>query len=409
MQRRLLVVAVMGLTACRFHFEAHPRDASSHDSARDASAVDSLDATGALGALDARVCTYQIAAGYAFACARTGTAIDCWGDNTMDQLGGGTTVTNDPTPQPVSGQWTAVWGGGEFACALDTTGAPWCWGSDGYGQLGDNAMGTNQASPVKVQGTFPPLVELALGHSHACGRTAAGAVYCWGSDAFQQLGQATPGNRAVPTLVSGISDAVQLTAGYEHTCIVRSDATAWCWGRNDSGELGDGTTTSRATPMPVVTAGGAALAGVTEIRGGGDHTCARVGTAVWCWGLNAEGQLGDGTTTMRDNPVQVALPIAAARLALGQATTLAIASNGAVYGWGRNSAGELDDGTQTQRTSPVPALVGVEAIAIGTQQVCGQLAGENRVECWGDNSSGQLGDGTTSFRVVPGPIAWSCN
>ncbi len=93
-------------------------------------------------------------------------------------------------------------------------------------------------------------------------------------------------------------------AGGTNTCARRTDGTAWCWGNNQYGRLGDGTTTNRSAPTQV-----AGLSNVTALDAGDYHTCARRtdGTA-WCWGRADFGQIGDGATTQRLTPAAAALP-----------------------------------------------------------------------------------------------------
>jgi hypothetical protein len=94
--------------------------------------------------------------------------------------------------------------------------------------------------------------------------------------------------------------AVSASAGYDHTCVLTTTGTVSCWGANQLGQLGDGTTTDRAEPVPV-----ALPSPATQVRAGYSHTCALAGGRVYCWGDNTFGELGDGTTTNRRLPVMV--------------------------------------------------------------------------------------------------------
>ncbi|AFE04907.1 hypothetical protein COCOR_02899 [Corallococcus coralloides DSM 2259] len=94
-----------------------------------------------------------------------------------------------------------------------------------------------------------------------------------------------------------------VVAGGSHTVALRGDGTVWGWGSNGNGQLGDGTTTDRAVPVQV-----AGLTEVTALGSGSSHALAlrRDGT-VWTWGFNGDGQLGDGTVPVRV-PVKSLLP-----------------------------------------------------------------------------------------------------
>ena len=139
-----------------------------------------------------------------------------------------------------------------------------------------------------------------------------------------------------------------------------------CWGSNANGELGDGTTTRRSTPTPVNGLG----TGVTAIVTGSAHTCAlTVAGSVLCWGSNNRGQIGDGTTTQRLLPSAVSgLESGVMAIAAGALHTCALKANGGVQCWGWNPDGRLGDGTTTPR--PVPTAVsgletGIMALVAG--------------------------------------------
>lgn len=212
---------------------------------------------------------------------------------------------------------------------------------------------------------------------------------------------------AVLTELNGV---VQVEAGGRHACAVTASGGVKCWGTNHKGQLGDGTTTSRSAANDVV----GLTSGVTSVaasRGWDDmsqqvgHSCAvTVSGGVKCWGANDYGQLGDGTTTGRLTPVDVAgLPAVATAVATGWYHTCALLTGGALRCWGRNQAGELGDGTTTQRSTSagVSGLgSGVVEIAAGPAFTCA-LTSAGGIKCWGANHKGQLGDGTTADRLTP--------
>lgn len=153
----------------------------------------------------------------------------------------------------------------------------------------------------------------------------------------------------------------QITAGREYTCAIGFDGRVYCWGRNTYGQLGDGSTTSRSTAV-IVAAGTMPNSGsVRQITAGQDHTCA-IGAnyKAYCWGLNLLNQLGDGTTTQRITAGAVsqgAVPTNAivGRVSANVSHTCLLASDNKVYCWGSNANGQLGDGTVLQRSTPVNA------------------------------------------------------
>ncbi len=106
------------------------------------------------------------------------------------------------------------------------------------------------ASPSGSARVLSPVAQITAAERHTCARHLSGAVQCWGSGEGGRLGHGTEEDRAVPTLVAGIDDAVQVSAGGMHTCALRSSGDAMCWGVND-GQIGDGTTRVRPVPTPV--------------------------------------------------------------------------------------------------------------------------------------------------------------
>ena len=216
---------------------------------------------------------------------------------------------DQPSPGPVLDLDTAVALaiGEESGCALLVGGAARCWGNGANGRLGDGQAFTRHR-PVPVAPGAESIFDwrqLVVGEEHACGLTLAGEVACWGSNLYDKLGQGG-GSSKIPRVIPTLSAVTRLSAGHEHTCALHADTTVSCWGRNSSGQLGDGSTSTPAAPVMVQ-----GLTGVTELSSGGFHTCALVGSSeeVWCWGSNADGQLGNGGAgTSAKVPVPVIWP-----------------------------------------------------------------------------------------------------
>ncbi|HEY3452578.1 MAG TPA: putative Ig domain-containing protein [Myxococcales bacterium] len=188
-----------------------------------------------------------------------------------------------------------------------------------------------------------------------------------------------------------------LALGWDHTCALMGGGVQ-CWGLNVNGQLGDGSYDDRSAPVPV----SGILGGATAITAGASHTCAIVNGGAWCWGGNSFGQLGDGTHDERVRPVRVAgLESGVQAIAAGAYHTCAIV-NGAARCWGLNSTGQLGNGTWDDQPSPVTVLgmdTGTRLIAAGAYHSC--AVGNGRMMCWGANGGRQLWDGTTADHNEP--------
>ncbi len=330
-------------------------------------------------------------------------SVRCWGSNFAGQLGDGTWSTR-LTPVSVvhlGGKAKALAVGGSFTCALLEAGRVRCWGRNGSGQLG-NASTTDRNRPVSVLGLRDRVRQIAAGGDHACAVLEDRTARCWGSNTFGQLGNSSPAASSMPRHVLGLPrQAVAVAAGGFHACALLEDGSLRCWGSNTSGQLGDGTTRARFRAARVVNLGGRAIA----VTAGWGHTCAvREDGAVFCWGSNFAGQLGDGTTQERHTPVRVRnLGGQATAVVAGNAHTCALLRDGSVRCWGINWTGQLGNGTTQNSSTPVRVVnLGGKAVALaaGNDHTCALLQ-DGSVRCWGDNSRGQLGDNTQTSRNRP--------
>jgi alpha-tubulin suppressor-like RCC1 family protein len=253
----------------------------------------------------------KVSAGATHTCAITSDnpRAVCWGDDSRGALGDGPVVTTGKSTVVMpngAAPLRSLAAGNGYSCGMATDGRAYCWGRNDRGQLGDGSS-TDSPLPVLVGGgtIFDPAGDIAAGAAHACARRADGVVLCWGRNDRGQLGEGSMVDRAAPVQV-GTTPFVMLTAGDAHTCALTAAGTAFCWGANDAGQLGIGTAgVDNPSPQPV-----SAANGFKVIAAGGAHTCALAAIgesgAPYCWGLNTEGQLGDGTTTNRAVPTPVA-------------------------------------------------------------------------------------------------------
>lgn len=198
-----------------------------------------------------------------------------------------------------------------------------------------------------------------------------------------------------------VSTAVT-SVGADHGCVAQSDGTVSCWGANANGQLGNGS--SSASTVPVSVAG---ISTATAVSSGSGFSCALLtDSTVKCWGANASRQLGDGSTSARSTPVAVSGVAGAVSLAVGGSHGCVILANQSVKCWGLNTSGQLGNGSMVTPTVSVSVAGITNAIAIdaGASHTCATLA-DGSVKCWGLNTNGQLGDGSTSTRSTPVTVA----
>jgi alpha-tubulin suppressor-like RCC1 family protein len=134
----------------------------------------------------------------------------------------------------------------------------------------------------------------------------------------------------------------------------------------------------------------------------GSGGCALLaGGTVACWGLNADGQLGDGMTVNSSTPVPVSGVSGATAITVEGDTACALVA-GVPTCWGSSVANPVES---SSTPAALPGLVGLAAISLDNSSACDLLA-SGEIECWGSNNDGQLGDGTTVSSSTPAPVVW---
>jgi alpha-tubulin suppressor-like RCC1 family protein len=186
----------------------------------------------------------------------------------------------------------------------------------------------------------------------------------------------------------------QLEAGGESSFYIDEYSVLWAWGDNRNGQLGDGTTTVRRTPIKV-------MENVVKVTTGYYHTLAiKTDGSLWAWGSNENGRLGDGTTTDRLTPVKVMVLENVVSVSAGYAHTLAIEADGSLWAWGFNGIGQLGDGNTTDRYTPFKVMENVVSISAGYAHTVATKT-DGSLWTWGRNMNGELGNGTTEDSYVP--------
>jgi alpha-tubulin suppressor-like RCC1 family protein len=266
------------------------------------------------------------------------------------------------------------------------------------------------------------VAELSLGKTQAFAIMADGSQRAWGLNNAGQLGDNSKTAHLVPTVVDVLKGFIPAPGIVVADVSSRSTVSCAlvtapggggavrCWGNNDNGQVGDGTTVTRLEPVTLNSLSPSAR-GVTT---GGSHACAIVSTGAalkaLCWGRNDEGQLGLGNTVGKNIPTE--LPAFAsganlAQIAAGQAHTCVRYGSGQVECWGRNLAGQLGNGTNAAKNAPtgvsISNLAGITKLSVGDNHACA-LRTDGTLFCWGQNDQGQVGLAGGSG-IVSTPVA----
>ena len=293
--------------------------------------------------------------------------------------------------------WRTVEVGSSHSCAISGNGALWCWGANGSGQLGNGNL-TDSTTPTKVLGD-KNFRGVSMGYAHTCAIDDERALFCWGDNGFGQSGGDGQLEKPVPYRLPLGRRVRAVTAGYAHTCAIRDDGILVCWGFNGSGQLGNGGLEDSPTPVAVDLGEGKSARGVVA---GFSHSCALLDDySVRCWGGNGFGQLGDGSTDNRLEPVAVDLGWGnrVESIVAGDSHTCVVLKEGSLKCWGSNEHRQLGNGEDRNQTRPIRAKwMGVrlaKGVAAGNDYTCA-IGRNESLFCWGGNGYGQLGNGSTS-------------
>ena len=246
-----------------------------------------------------------------------------WGNDSVGQLGRGAALSST-VPAVVPGLSNIVkvsaWGG--TSLAVDQSGYVWAWGDNFHGQLGNgDGNGANLSSPVRLT-AVQDVSTVSIGGSTSMALKRDGTVWAWG------LGNSTGGFNPNPAPVPGLSNVISISANYQ-MLVAKQDGTVWSWGTNDSGELGIGTTTPSQVPVQVP-----GLSGVKLVAAAQGHSFAlKTDGTVMAWGSGALGN-GTWTTTGQLTPIPVPGLTSVVDISTTYYTTLARRTDGSVWGMG---------------------------------------------------------------------------
>lgn len=360
--------------------------------------------------------TRLVDAGDDHACAVTvDDRIACWGANSRYQHGNGDPVQHNVPVRTATGNDTPaidISAGGSHSCAVFADTRAECWGKNDHGQIGHGVLEANTTTPATVVG-LPAVHRIEAGGEHTCALSLEFEVWCWGDGENGATGLGTWDDVRTPRRVEGLGDVVDLAVSGLHTCAVEADGSLWCWGNNGYRETSPTSSTARFnTPQRV---GG--FDDAVHVATGFGSTCyvrsAAADGEVWCWGRNAHGQLGDGSTTARSAPVRALTTVPAVSIDAGKNHVCAVlhepgGAEPATWCWGDNFHDQVNGSVHlTDVTSPtrVGDQDGAVTVTAGDAHTCMQTT-TARTQCWGGDSFGQLGnDETEANRSSPDYVA----
>ena len=226
-----------------------------------------------------------------------------------------------------------------------------------------------------------------------------GSTYSCQVAAQNSVGQSSFSSAFDKITPSPTPATAQIIAGAAHTFAIRNDGALLTWGSNANGQLGETTSSSSDRSIPQVI-GSDFIQVATSINHG---LGIKFDGTLWAWGDNTYGQLGDGTKNSHGTPVQIGTVADYVAVAVGNYHSLALKADGTLWAWGDNSSGQLGIGSTISSDKPKLVDTGFQTIAAGGSHSMA-LKSDNTLWAWGDNTFGQLGDGTTKQRTVPSPI-----
>ncbi len=361
--------------------------------------------------------------------------VSCWGNRNLGQLGNGTGLSAGPRFPVIDAPGSQLFvqgapgsfdAGLEHSCAVSNDNRLFCFGWDGYGQLGDEGSDPNGSTNMDPPSSFVSgdralgvgadgygWQRVTAGYYHSCG-IIGGQLYCWGNNGWGQLGLGDYFQQATPYAVGTQLDWLEVDAAVTYTCGVRGNGGsryAYCWGSNANGQLGVSGVGESTTPLQV-----SGFSDWRFIRTGDHHTCGLRGSAtggaeLWCWGYNVNGELGTGVvdgiiyTPTRESTGRLWM-----QLATGHWHTCAVRDDGTLWCWGLNNFQQLGNAAGS---TGMPQQVGTDMnwwkVAVTEYGTCA-LRTNGTLWCWGENGFGQLGPEpmfVSQPRQVDGSADWT--
>ncbi|MCF7924778.1 MAG: InlB B-repeat-containing protein, partial [Candidatus Izimaplasma sp.] len=320
--------------------------------------------------------------------------------------------------------------GSAHTLVLTSSGRVLAWGYNKYGQLG-NGTYTDSHIPVDITDQFDlenseQITLVSTGSLTSFAVTSNGRVFSWGYSGYFFLGDGTTSNRNNPVDISAYFNLdedekiISIVCGLNHATALTSYGKVFAWGYNSDGQIGDNTLVNKSVPINI--SDGFDLLPeetITQISAGALHMIALTSTnRVFVWGLNSEGQLGDGTQIDKHKPLEITSYL---NLETSEFITFvnangyhsfAMTSSHRLISWGTNSNGISGDNSGDIQLTPtdITSYFDLENGEIIESMYCYfhsafVMTSNQRIFAWGYNWRGRLGDGTTSSKGIPVDIS----
>ena len=356
----------------------------------------------------------QLAGGGYSACAIIEKKVWCWGssaygfgDGTKQGAVGYAPRQITAITEPVA----SISGESSHYCAVTVSGKLWCWGDNGFSQTGLPRLTAGQIVLTATRIDFPvPIARVVAGMWTTCAVTVKGEVYCWGDNSGNVLGvSGYMAGTPLPIRIVGLPEVVDISAHTDVACAAGVDGAVYCWGSNTHGEMGQpASVESSLTPLKVP-----GITDATQVSVALSDVCAATASgAAWCWGRTALGQLGNGAPVdIKDDKQFTATPVHPSPLPgdvveVQQAYTRACAltKSAQIYCWGDRAVGlKYSNERITNRPEKITLPIKPVEMVVGGSFVCARDAGW-QVYCWGINDSSEITPSPTRFPVGPTKI-----